>query len=154
MTASSDEWEECCVITIKTRPGPFQVMFLAAAIIGGAALLILRSHLGSTLSRQLPDWVTVVLSAGMVATGAVAMFGTLRQSLIGMLAERVGLSALGALLLLYSAFTLHYAGLRGLVTVVFFVAITAACVWRVLQIGQSLAEIRMMTRAEIEGGRA
>ena len=141
------------MLNIKNRPGPFQVMFLAAAIIGGLALLVLRSHLGSTLSRQLPDWVTVLLSAGMVATGAVALFGTVRQSLVGLLAERVGLAGLGGLLLLYSAFTIYYTGLRGLVTVVFFVAITSACLWRAIQIGQSLAEIRQMARADTGGDR-
>lgn len=142
------------MITIKTRPGPFQVMFLAAAIIGGLALLILRSHLGSTLSQQLPDWVTVVLSAGMLAAGSVALFGTMKQSLVGLLAERVGITGLGALLLLYSAFTIYYTGLRGLVTVVFFVAITSACAWRAIQIGHSLAEIRQDIRTATPGGQS
>ena len=139
------------VLHIRSRPGPYQVMFLVAAIVGGASLLVLRERLGSTLAVTLPSWVTIVLSSGLLITAGVALFGTIRQSIVGMLMERLGVAALGALLLVYSGFTLHYTGLRGLVTVIFFVAIAGASAWRAVQISHSLNEIRKAGRRDAGG---
>lgn len=62
-------------------------MFLVASLIGGAALAAVGRHLGSTLARALPPWVTIVLAVGLITGSAVSLVGMAVQRLSGLSAE-------------------------------------------------------------------
>lgn len=117
-------------------------MFLLGALIGGIGIGVAGSRLGSTLARALPPWVTLMLAAGLVTGSVVALIGMSLQRLVGLQMERVGMAELTVLFLVYSGFTLEYVGVRGFVTVVFFWAFAAACIWRSVQIVRSVREVR------------
>lgn len=138
------------MITIRTNPGPFQVMFLIAAILGGVGLAVAGNHLGSTLARVLPGWVTWMLAAGLVSGSVVALIGMSVQRLVGLLAEQVGMAELAVLFLVYSGFTFEYVGPRGFVTVIFFLAFAAACTWRLVQIVRDVKKARQVIHEALE----
>lgn len=137
------------MIIVRTTPGPFQVTFLVASLVGGATLAVAGRHLGSTLARALPPWVTLILAVGLITGSGVALAGMAVQRLSGLLAESVGLGQLALLFVTYSGFTVVYTGLRGVITVVFFVAFAGACVWRIIQIVRSVQDTRTAINARL-----
>lgn len=128
------------MIIVRAKPSPFEVMFMAASILGGAALLILRKDLGSSLAETLPPSITVLLGAGLLLGGATTLIGLRLQVILGPLLERAGLALLALLFLVYSGFTLDFVGLHGLITAVFFLSFAAASCWRIGQITAALNE--------------
>lgn len=130
------------MIIVRKQPGPFQVMFLIAAMLGGVALVALGRHLGSTLSQQLPPWVTLILAFGLIGGSGLSLLGMFLQDSMGLFLERAGLIGLSLLFLAYVGAILYYIGPRSVITVVFFVAFAVASLWRTMQISGNLREIQ------------
>ncbi|HEX3778446.1 MAG TPA: hypothetical protein VHX38_02180 [Pseudonocardiaceae bacterium] len=133
-------------ISVRAKPSPYEVMIMTAAVIGGAALLLLRQRLGTTLSTSLPAAITVILGTGLLIGGVLTLVGLALRTITGPLLERAGLTGLSILLVVYSGFTLDFVGLRGLITAVFFLALAGAGLWRVIQIRSDLREVERELR--------
>lgn len=130
------------MIIMRARPSPFEVMFMVAALLGGAAILLLRQHLGTgSATGQLPVVVTIIFGIGLMIGAGTVLVGLALRTLWGTLLERAGLSVLALLMLVYSALTLDAYGLRAAVSALFFVSLAAACAWRFSQIGGELHEV-------------
>lgn len=123
------------MIRIRATRSPFQFMFMIASVLGGAALLIVRQSLGSSLAQRLPPLITVILGAGLLLAGALTLVGMAMQRVYGLLLERAGLVSMAILLFAYTGFVIAYFGGRGLITEIFFMSIVGACAWRIRQIG-------------------
>lgn len=139
------------MIIVRARPSPFEVMFMVAAILGGAAILALRQRLGTPLATQLPLVINLLLGISLVLGGATVLTGLLSRTLFGELMQRAGLVVLALMMLVYSGFTLNLVGIRGSVTALFFVSFAAACVWRAWQIGRELGEVQDVLSREVTG---
>ena len=129
------------MIIVRPKPNPYQVMFMVAALLAGLALLVFRSHLGSSISQALPGYVTLVLGAGLVLGGLTTLIGMYAKILSAPWIERAGVVITALLLFVYSGFTLEYVGTRGLITVIFFLGFGVAGVWRAFQLGSETRSI-------------
>lgn len=121
-------------IIVRERPSPYEVMIMAVAVVGGLTLLVLRRHLGSTLSSSLPVPVTVTLGAGMFVGGVLSIAGLVIRTIQGSLIELAGQVGLAPLFLTYSGFSLYFTGLRGLITEMFFLFMALSAAWRAVQL--------------------
>jgi len=116
-------------------------MFMVAAALGGASIVILRQRLLNAATMQLPVVITIIFGVGLVVGAGTVLIGLSLHTLWGTLLERAGLTALSLLMLVYSAVTLDYYGIRAFVSALFFISFSAACVWRFIQIGQDLTDV-------------
>lgn len=134
------------MIIVRAKSSPFEIMFMVAAVLGGAVLLILRKEVGSTLAKTLPSAITILLAVGLITGGLTTLIGVSLKVILGPLLERAGLGLLALLFLVYSAFTLNFVGLHGVITAVFFLSFAAASGWRIWQISGDLNDTEHVMR--------
>lgn len=120
------------MIILRSAPGPFEVMFMLAAIVGGCT--ILATSYMTAVGRTLPVWMVIYLGLGLIVGGSMSLYGILTKRATGPLIERSGLLLLVILFLTYTGLIFAAVGWRGMTTVVFFLAFAAASGWRMWQI--------------------
>lgn len=126
------------MIIIRNSPGPFEVMFMLAAIVGG--LTILATSYMTAVGRTLPVWMVLYLGLGLVVGGAMSLYGILTKRAIGPLIERSGLLLLTILFITYTGLIIVAVGWRGMTSAVFFVAFAGAGMWRMWQITKAFRD--------------
>ena len=131
------------MIIVKSRPDPFEVMFLIASIIGGLGILISVPRLSSTSALQsIPQWSTYMLAIGLIVGATTSISGFFTEKLWGILLERAGLVFLCILFIVYSGSIISFSGLRATTSLTFFLAFSVSCMWRIIHINRSLNEAR------------
>src|ERR1043166_8811964 len=108
------------MIILRSSPGPFEVMFMLAAIIGG--FTILATSYMTAVGRTLPLWMVLYLGLGLIVGGAMSLYGIITKRAIGPLIERSGLLLLTILFVTYAGLVIVAVGWRGMTSVVFFLA--------------------------------
>jgi len=126
------------VIILRSSPGPFEVMFMLAAIVGG--FTILATSYMTVVGRTLPVWMVLYLGLGLITGGAMSLYGILTKRGSGPMLERSGLLLLVILFVTYSGLIFVAVGWRSATTEVFFLAFAAASEWRRRQIRKALRE--------------
>jgi hypothetical protein len=137
------------VIYVKEEPGPFQVVFVAVALLGGLVLLaqVLFGG-GGTISQTQPNWALLTLSISLIVGGAVTLIGVILQTAAGPFLERSGLALLTFMLTAYAILILDVSGTRGLTTVVFFGGYAVAAVWRIIQVNRVIRRVHTVVDAQ------
>ncbi len=138
------------MVTVRTNPGPFQWPIIVASVVIGVTLLVATRATKSTLLRLMPPWVLLVLGLGMAAGGVITLVGMVSQTLTGLLAERVGLSWLMLLWVLYGVLAWAYAGPAAVLQLELLSAFAGSCGWRALQITWQVRSGRAQLRAAME----
>jgi hypothetical protein len=113
---------------------PFELFILVLGLISGGPLLFGKIRPGST--EELLNPVMLQIWAWMLVTGcAVALVGALWrwQVTTGLLLEQLGLVAVGAGVVIYTA-SLLYAGTGRFLSAAIIGGFGLACLWRVWQI--------------------
>jgi hypothetical protein len=115
-------------VVIAGRHRPHEILLLAVSVLIGGAYILGAPQPGS-LAALLPGWAVVVWSAGLLASGAVGLFGVFRS----MRLEQAGM-LLGAAALLWYTVAVAQFGWRGLFAGAICLAWAAANLARALQI--------------------
>lgn len=129
------------MVIIRSKPGPFEIMFCCAAFIGGVLILFSIGRT-SAASVHLPAWTFVMLGLGMMVGSATTLVGVIRNKVWAILFESAGLILLSMLFLVYDAIIVTYNGLKLSVSLEFFLLFSAAASWRVVQIYRELKSAR------------
>lgn len=136
------------MIILRSSPGPFEVMFMIAAILGGVTILA-TSH-ATAVGRTIPVWMVAYLGLGLIVGGAMSLYGIFTKRPAGPLIERAGLLLLSILFVTYTGLILTAIGFRGATSVVFFLAFSVAAIARMRQITKAFreAEAELRERGE------
>lgn len=126
------------MIILRNSPGPFEVMFMIAAIIGG--FTILATSYMTVVGRTLPVWLILYIGLGLIVGGSMSLYGILAKRGSGPMFERSGLLLLVILFITYTGLVFVAVGWRGATTGVFFLAFAGASEWRRRQIKKALRE--------------
>lgn len=132
-------------VIIRTRPGPYQVVFISMALVAGLILILRGRAVG--VSTQ-PPWVSYLLAGSLVLGAGTTLLGVVLPNLLGTMLERSGQWMLVILLSVYSGVIIGFEGPRATVTVVFFAAYVVAGVWRIVQIHRTVRETVEKIQAE------
>jgi hypothetical protein len=114
---------------VRYPPDPRALFLLAMCVVSGAPLIFADATPQSILARLDDPWVVVW---GIMLTGgaAVTLWGTLRQSVNGIIAEQVGSMSLGFACLIFAGAIAGYAGWSGSVVALLVLGFGVACLWR------------------------
>lgn len=126
------------MIILRSSPGPFEVMFMLAAIVGG--FTIIATSYMTAVGRTLPLWMVLYLGLGLIVGGSMSLYGILTKRGAGPLIERSGLLLLVILFLTYTGLIFVAVGWRSTTTAVFFLAFAAAATWRIGQITKAFRQ--------------
>ncbi|MFC3453990.1 hypothetical protein [Amycolatopsis speibonae] len=126
------------MIILRSTPGPFEVMFMLAAIVGGVTILF-TSYM-TVVGRTIPVWMVLYIGIGLVVGGAMSLYGILTKRGVGPLIERAGLALLVILFVTYTGLIFMAVGVRGATSAVFFLAFAAASIARMHQINKAFRE--------------
>jgi hypothetical protein len=131
------------VIYDREDPSPFETMMLFFCTLGGMALLVFGNLVSGALAQTLPTFFTYTLAGGLVLGGATGLTGQLLvRTLDGALIESAGLVLVSCLFVAYGTVAVSYAGLHAFFTVLFFGAMVAASVWRIIRIRRRIRRIQ------------
>lgn len=129
------------MIIVRARSSPFEVMFMVAALLAGATILVIGKKLGTAANMQLPFFVTVIFGAGLMFGSGTVLLGLAMKTLWGTFLERAGLTALSMLMVVYAVLYFDYYGIRAIITALFFLSFAVASGWRFFQIGRELNDV-------------
>lgn len=129
-------------IYVKEEPGPFQVVFVSVALLGGLVLLLqVVFGGGGAISQTQPNWALLTLAVSLIVGGSVALSGVIIQTAVGPFLERSGLALLAFMLFAYATLIIDVSGTKGLTTVVFFGGYVIASVWRIIQVNRVIRRV-------------
>jgi hypothetical protein len=131
------------MITIKSGRHPLAVSFLGFLAFSGISGLFTYQRSASGTVRSLPEPLGQVLYGGLAAGALVAIVGVFLPGLVGPLLERVGLVLLAGFLFGYAVLAFARAGWPALFVISLLLGLTVGCVWRVVQIGRELRQVRV-----------
>lgn len=129
------------MVVVHSGRNPFQLWMLAACVLSGVAGLVTPGASRSAINALLPGWETEAWYICLAVFGLIALYGSIRNSL---LVERVGVATLSMVAVLYAVAVVAAAGPRGLFVGLLVAAFACACATRFLQINRDL---RVLTRA-------
>ncbi len=137
------------MVTVRTNPGPFQWPIIVASVVIGVTLLVATRATKSTLLRLMPPWVLLVLGLGMAVGGVITLAGMSSQTLTGLDVERVGLSLLLLLWVLYGTLAWAYVGPAALLQEELLSAFAGSCGWRAWQVTKQVRATRALVLAAV-----
>lgn len=130
-------------IYLQRAPGPYPVVMLAVAMLGGLEIIIRGYGVGRTPADL--SWNLFLLGGTLVLTSGVALAGIALQvnvrRIAGLYIEQAGLAGQSVLLAVYSVTVLVEAGLQAMISATFFLGFVVAAVWRVAQIQRRIRQI-------------
>lgn len=113
---------------------PFEILLLVVSVLSGLGGLLQQQDTSQIILQHIPTWELKVWYGGLIIGGVVSLFGALHPSVSSMLVERVGLTILFTISLLYSIILLTVGQTPLSLSVLLTVGFSFACFVRCLQI--------------------
>ena len=127
------------LLAIRTGRQPHEICICICALLVGLTGLTFGESISASISAALPPPWRTVYFAGLVISGAVALYGIWRHDVMGVLVERVGMWTMGALFAAFSGAILLLYGWSGLAAALMPLCFSTANAARAVQIGRDLA---------------
>ena len=123
---------------VRYPPDPRAVFLLAMCVLSGVPLVFANATPQSIVAQLDPPWV---VAWGIMLTGgaAVTLWGTLRQTVNGVIAEQVGSVALGFACLIFAGAIYGYVRWAGALVMLLIFGLGLACLVR---FGQLVAYLK------------
>lgn len=122
---------------------PFQFWALAACALAGFATAFDFGQPG-TLVELMPDYMVTLWGWTCMIGGVLGLVSSFwRDRITGLLLERIALTAIGGVMLIYGAVLYFVAGDKGYVASSFCIGIGIASAWRIVHINR---ELKVLTR--------
>lgn len=117
---------------------PHKMFLLVVCAVGGGIGLLFPDAIAPSIGRSFQAPTQLVWFAGLAITSLLALYGISRQSVRGLLWERVALASQAVLLAAYSVALVGFNGFHGVGGLLFYGGFAAANVYRVWIIAQTL----------------
>lgn len=128
-------------VTITSFRSPFEIFLLAACILGGFGGLLNPTGTSPAVSNVLPGWLLTSWYVGLIVGGACALAGTLLHQVISLHIERIGLTLIVGLCVLYGFSVIAGGGYPFVFAAMLVVSFAVACFYRIRQIRRDIRRI-------------
>jgi len=138
---------------IRTGRSSHEVLVCITAIIIGLTGLLLDQSISPVINEVFPPPYDALYFAGLVASGALTLYGVARYRLEGLLIERIGLSVQAAWFAAYAVAIVGNRGMSGWALACLPLCFAVSNLFRVVQIRRDLAALPAELRATGRPGR-
>lgn len=130
-------------VTVTSGRHPFEVVYLAAALAAGVALLVADVRPGS-VRQAMPLLVQAIWEVGLILAGLIGLVGLWWQSHRlddGLTVETIGVGVLGTVTTMYAVALYAVSGTQALAAGAFVGATAIGSWWRIVQIIRDLRRL-------------